>query len=222
MLEWLLPPRCGSCRSLGSWLCEACRSRIRPLEEPLCVRCGREVEFEGASCGCRQRMKALWRLRSAASYEGPLEKAIHRFKYEGWRVLAPVLAGLIMDSLAGHVPPGAVLVAVPLHRRRRRARGYNQSELLAGRLRRPLGIGAPPGRLLRLRDTPSQTGLDRLRRRDNVDGAFGWRGPNLEGLPVVVVDDVTTTGATLEACAVTLRAAGAGRILGLTVARVLL
>ena len=86
----------------------------------------------------------------------------------------------------------------------------------------PLGIGAPPGRLLRLRDTPSQTGLDRLRRRDNVDGAFGWRGPNLEGLPVVVVDDVTTTGATLEACAVTLRAAGAGRILGLTVARVLL
>jgi ComF family protein len=179
------------------------------------------VEFQGAGCGCRHRLRALWRARSAAAYEGPLEKAIHRFKYEGWRALAPVLAGLAADRLAVEIPPGAVIVAVPLHPRRRRARGYNQSELLAAELRSWLHLAAPDGRLCRQRDTPPQVGLDRLRRYANVDGAFAWQGPQLTGETVVVVDDVTTTGATLEACAAALRAGGSGRVLGLTVARVL-
>jgi ComF family protein len=221
-LDWLLPPRCGSCRALGSWLCDRCRARIRFLEEPLCLICGREVEFAGAQCGCRHRLRALWRARSAAAYDGPLEEAIHRFKYEGWRALAPALAGLCVDHLASDFPPGAALVPVPLHPRRRRARGYNQSELLAAELRRWLGPGTPRGRLARVRDTPPQVGLDRLRRQANVDDAFVWKGPPLAGEPVVLVDDVTTTGATLEACAAALRAGGSGHVLGLTVARVVL
>ena len=151
-----------------------------------------------------------------------MEEAIHRFKYEGWRALAPALADLCADRLATEVPPGAALLAVPLHRRRHRARGYNQSELLAIELRKQLGLPRPPGRLARLRDTPPQVGLDRLRRHANVDAAFAWRGPRLAGEPVVVLDDVTTTGATLESCAAALRAGGAGRVLGFTVARVLL
>lgn len=115
-----------------------------------------------------------------------------------------------------------MLASVPLHPRRRRARGYNQSDLLAGEFRRRLRLGAPPGRVARLRDTPPQVGLDRLRRQANVEGAFVWRGQLLSGQPVVLVDDVTTTGATLEACAAALRAGGSGPVLGFTVARVLL
>jgi len=149
-----------------------------------------------------------------------VEKAIHRFKYEGWRALAPALAGLALDRLAAEVRPGLAVVAVPLHPRRRRARGYNQSELLARHLRTELDLAAPAGRLDRLRDTPPQVGLDRPRRRENVAGAFAWHGPPLAGRPLVVVDDVATTGATLEACAAALRAAGSGPVLGLTVARV--
>src|SRR5437588_8582557 len=209
LIDLLLPPRCGSCRAVGAWLCHACLARVRPLTEPLCRRCGRELSFSGDSCGCRHRLRCLSRARSAAEYGGPLERAIHRFEYENWRALAPALARLAADQLAAEVPTGAALVAVPLHPRRQRGRGYNQSELLADELRhllgpRPGGRGrspAPPGRLVRLRDTPPQVGLDRLSRRANVAGAFGWRGPALGGLPVVVVDDVTTTGATLEACA---------------------
>jgi ComF family protein len=219
-LDWLLPPQCGSCRSLGAWLCDPCRARIRRLREPLCPRCGRELEFTGAGCGCRQRLRWLARATAAAAYEGPLEAAIHRFKYEGWRALAPALADLVADRLAAEAPPDVLLLPVPLHRRRQRARGYNQSELLAAELRAGLELPRPRGRLVRLRDTPPQVGQDRLRRRANVAGAFGWRGPAPAGRPCVVVDDVTTTGATLEACAAALRAAGSGPVLGLTIARV--
>ena len=193
---------------------------MRWLREPLCRRCGRELEFTGSSCACRGRFRALSRARAAAVYEGPLERAIHRFKYEGWRALAPALAGLMADRLAVEAPPGALVVPVPLHDRRLRARGYNQSELLAAELRRRFRLPAPAGRLIRLRDTPPQVGLDRPRRQANVEGAFAWRGPALAREPVLVIDDVATTGATLEACAVALRAAGAGTVHGLTLARV--
>src|SRR5438105_112123 len=226
LIDWLLPPRCGSCRAVGAWLCASCAARVRPLTEPLCRRCGRELSFSGDSCGCRHRLRCLSRARSAAEYRGPLERAIHRFKYEGWRSLAPALAALTAERLAGDVAPGALLVAVPLHPGRQRRRGYNQSELLAVELRRRLGTSGPgdagraagpgPGRLLRLRDTPPQVGLDRVRRHANVAGAFAWRGADLAGRPVVVVDDVTTTGATLEACAAALRGAGSGPVVGLT------
>lgn len=197
-------------------------ARIRFLEEPLCAKCGRELEFTGAQCGCRHRLRSLWRVRSAAAYDGPVEEAIHRFKYEGWRALAPALAGLCVGHLAADAPPGGVVVAVPLHPRRRRARGYNQAELLAAELRRRLGLGRPYGSLARLKDTPPQVGLDRLRRHANVEDAFVWQGPCLAGEAVVLVDDVTTTGATLEACAAALRAGGSGHVLGFTVARVVL
>jgi ComF family protein len=181
------------------------------------------VEDHRPSCGCQARLRALARIRSAAAYEGPLERALHRFKYEGWRALAPTLAGLMVDALPEPIETTgerATLLAVPLHRRRLRERGYNQSELLAEELRRRWPPPATPGRLVRLRDTPPQVGLDRPRRRQNVAGAFGWVGPDLAGRPILLVDDVATTGSTLEACGRALRAAGAGRIEAVTVARV--
>src|SRR5437660_2362875 len=191
LLDWLLPPRCGGCRSLGAWLCASCRARVRLLREPLCPRCGRELEFAGSAsgCGCRVRLRHLARASAAAAYEGPLEQAIHRFKYEGWRALAPPLADLALDRLAGELPATPFVVAVPLHRRRLRSRGYNQSELLAAELRARLRLPSPPGRLVRVRDTPPQVGLDRLHRLANVAGAFAWRGPSPAGQPLVVVDD---------------------------------
>ena len=219
-LDWLMPPRCGGCRQLGGWLCLRCRQRVRRLEEPLCPRCGREVEFSTDNCGCRERLRALKRARAAAAYEGPLESAIHRFKYEGWRSLAPALGGLVADRLAVEGLPAALLLAVPLHERRLRSRGYNQSELLAKELRRRFGLVGGSRWLVRLRDTPPQVGLDRLHRQANVAGAFAWRGPSLAGRPVILVDDVATTCATLEACAAAVRTAGSGIVHGVTVARV--
>jgi ComF family protein len=219
LLDLVLPPRCGGCRALGSWLCERCRAGIRRLQEPLCPRCGAEVESL-AACPCRGRLRALRRLRAAAAYEGPLERAIHRFKYERWRALARPLASLLEDRLAVDGPAAACLVAVPLHPARRAARGYNQSELIARELARSLRLDLPLRGLRRVRDTPPQVGLDRLRRHHNVAGAFSWHGPPLQGEAVLLVDDVATTGATLEACARALRAAGSGSVTGMTLARV--
>jgi ComF family protein len=220
LLDLLMPPRCGSCRTVGSWLCERCRGRIRHLEEPMCRRCGAELESARADCGCRSRLKSLARLRSAAVYEGPIEAAVQRFKYQGWRRLAEPLATLMAERLMveGLAAPWAV--AVPLHPGRLRQRGFNQSELLARELRRGLQLDVPPGELVRTRHTPPQVGHDRRWRLENVRDAFVWRGAGLGGRSMLLVDDVATTGATLEACACALRAAGSGPVIGVSIARV--
>jgi predicted amidophosphoribosyltransferase len=181
-----------------------------------------ELEFARKSCGCRTRLKALSRLRSAVAYEGPIELAVQRFKYEGWRRLAGPLAVLLAERLMVEGLAGAWTLAVPLHPDRLRQRGFNQAELLARELRTRLALSRPPGALVRIRPTPPQVGHDRLWRKENVRGAFAWKGANLGGQPVLVVDDVATTGATLEACAVALRESGSGPVTGVSVARVIL
>jgi ComF family protein len=194
--------------------------RIRRLEEPLCRRCGVELDSARRECGCRARLRALTRLRSAVAFEGPIESAVHRFKYEGWRRLAQPLGELLAERLVVEGLPARRLVAVPLHRERLRQRGYNQAELLAADLRRRLAIFAPAGELVRTRPTPPQVGHDRLRRFENVSGAFEWHGPRLDGEAMLLIDDVATTGATLDACARALREAGSGPVTGVSVARV--
>jgi ComF family protein len=220
VLDFLLPPRCGGCRRVGSWLCERCLACIRRLEEPLCRRCGAELPSAARECGCRTRLRSLTRLRSAVAYEGPVEPAVHRFKYEGWRRLAGPLASLIAERLAVEGVAARWVVAVPLHPARLGQRGFNQAELLARELRRGLVLGSPEGVLVRTRATPPQVGRDRKRRFENVAGAFAWRGGLLQGESILLIDDVATTGATLDACASALRAAGSGPVTGVSVARV--
>src|SRR5438105_2693426 len=156
---WPIP-----CRRVGSWLCDRCGTRIRRLEERLCRGCGVELFSARKDCACSVRLKSLTRLRSAVAYEGPIEPAVHRFKYEGWRRLAGPLASLIAERLAVEGVSAPWVVAVPLHPMRERQRGFNQAELLARELRRRLGSGVPPGVLVRTRATPPQVGHDRKRR----------------------------------------------------------
>ena len=186
----------------------------------MCRRGGAEVEHARRDCGCRSRLRALSRLRSAVAYEGPIELAVQRFKYPGWRRLAGPLALLLAERLLVEGLAGSWAVAVPLHPERFRQRGFNQAELLARELRARLALDQAPGHLVRVRATQPQVGLDRLWRLENVRGAFARRGPDLGGRPLLLVDDVATTGATLDACAAALRASGSGAVIGATVARV--
>ena len=220
VLDLLLPPQCGGCRKVGAWLCDGCRTRIRRLEEPMCRRCGVELPSVRDECGCRSRLRSLTRLRSAVAYEGPAEAAIHRFKYEGWRRLAGPLAELVAQRLVVEGLGARCVVPVPLHRERLRQRGFNQACLLADELRRRLAIFEPVGELVRTRPTPPQVGNDRLRRFENVRDAFEWHGPALCGEAMLLIDDVATTGATLDACAKALHDAGSGPVTGVSVARV--
>jgi ComF family protein len=205
---------------VGTWLCVRCRAHIRRLEEPLCRRCGTELDAGRRECGCRSRLPSLSRLRSAVAYEGPAEAAIHRFKYDGWRRLAAPLALLVAERLVVEGVAATWVVAVPLHADRRRQRGFNQAELLTEELQRRLGLRSPEGELVRTRPTPPQVGNDRRTRFENVRNAFEWRGPPLKGESILLVDDVATTGATLDACAFALRSAGSGPVTGVSVARV--
>lgn len=176
---------------------------------------------------------ALDRARAAYPFDGPIRRAIHRFKYEGERARAASLGACLpplVAALASEVPsteggaeaalhgPTTPIVPVPLAADRRRARGFNQAEELARVLAEVTG-GRLDTRLARVRATRPQVGLDREARRANVRDAFAWRGEALRGRRVLLVDDVMTTGATAEACAVALKAAGAGWVGLVTVAR---
>ena len=194
------------------------------VEPPLCA--GRENEIvTGELCAhCRTMPSHLECTRSVFYFDGPVRDALHRFKYDGLTALAVSLGGLMAACWMGHPLPADVVVPVPLHAARLRERGYNQATLLAREMVRHLATRqvAPALHerlLVRQRATPPQVGLDAARRRENVRGAFRCSGKALTGRQVLLIDDVCTTGATLEACAVALREGGARGVRALTLAR---
>jgi len=161
--------------------------------------------------------RAIDRARAVGDYDGALRAILHAFKYEGRRSLAVPLASMMRHRGADVLAGAACVVPVPLHHSRQRHRGFNQAVDLARRLDLPV-LHA----LRRVRATPTQTGLPAAQRHRNMRGAFalGRRGGAVGGSIVVLVDDVSTTGATLEACARTLKQAGVAEVRALTAARV--
>ena len=151
--------------------------------------------------------------------QGLVRQAIHSFKYRNCRVAAPCLGKLMAAYLAGNPLPGDILAPVPLHPRKLRERGYNQSELLAREVGKATGLRVEANLLTRTRNTaPQVSTTDGRQRRANTAGAFECR-EDLSGLECILVDDVCTTGSTLGACAEAMAAAGASRVWAVTLAR---
>jgi ComF family protein len=238
LLSVLLAPSCLACgtlldRPLEGPVCAACWRSIGALSPPLCETCGdvlpswRALDpLAGLCARCRLHPPAVARARAAGAYEGVLRLVVHALKYERRRALAVPLAALMRERGASILAGADLVVPVPLHWRRHHARGFNQADDLAR------GLGVPVRRALRrVRPTSPQFGLTTAGRLRNVRGAFapprrGWtrrRGhdPALRGACVVLVDDVCTTGATLNACAEALRDGGARDVRALTAARAL-
>jgi ComF family protein len=212
LVDLLLPPACAGCGRYGADLCRSCRASLHPASDP---RDRFLAPDSGIVVGDELELAV-----AAFAYEGALRRALSRLKYGGASRLAGPLANAALPALP-HVLSLAErphLVPVPVHADRLRERGYNQAALLAASLARL--TGSPVANLLvRRRPTTQQHRLDRAARLRNLRDAFALQ-PNARPPPnVVLVDDILTTSATLEACAAVLRAQGAGRVLGMTVAR---
>ncbi len=223
-LDLLFPPRCVNCKRVGALLCGTCLAAIDSPAPPRCRRCGQSLSTPSGICAtCRVHPPTTTRILFAAWHEGPAREAIHALKYKGQRHIAPVLAHLLAEQLqrdadAAHAGAFDLITCVPLHPARKAERGYNQAELLAretARLTRRRYLDT----LDRVRATADQVGLDPAARRANVQGAFAAAPSRVSGRNVLLVDDVCTTGATLDACATALFQAGARSVFGLTVTR---
>ncbi len=217
--DLLFPPRCVSCSRVGAWLCERCLEQIPRVEPPFCPRCGDRVTVAGLCARCRTAPLRIDRIRSAVYFEGALRSAMHQFKYNGLTALADPLGGLMVAYWQEHPMAIDLVVPVPLHPGRRSERGFNQAALLAQAFARRVGLPVVKGALIRQRETAPQVELDAEERRENVRDAFHCPGDDVRGKHILLVDDVCTTGATLEACSVALERGGAHRVQALTLAR---
>ncbi len=162
-------------------------------------------------------------LRAASVYQDPLRLCIHALKYDGLTRLAEPLGALLAQTYVAYGMQAEMIIPVPLHRERLQQRGYNQEDLLAKVCAEHLGLPVHTTIVQRLRNTPAQVSLSAVERRSNMHEAFGCSSTLataiLSGRKILIVDDVYTTGATLEACATPLLAAGAASVWGLVVAR---
>ena len=187
---------------------------------PLCPCCGRP-QASGIICpSCRQRKTEIDGICSPFRFDEVIRKAIHELKYRNLKAISPCLAELLADYLRSNPLPGEALVCVPLHPRRLRERGYNQSSLLARELGGRIDLPVVENCLIRVKQAqPQVRAVDVEERRRNVADAFACRDEKVSGKQIILIDDVCTSGATLESCAAALKNKGATSVWGLTLAR---
>ncbi len=222
LIDIFFPPACAACGAVTSspeTFCLGCELDLERLPEQHCLRCSEPGSFERGPCPrCELRPPPFARAFAPFLHQGPIARAIHRFKYEDHPELAPTLAALLAREAKAFIDaaPG-ILCAIPLHRSRLRRRQYDQAQLLVEQLAHQTQRAAGDC-LRRIRNTRRQVGLTEAQREQNVAGCFQasgeWRGKS-----VLLLDDVFTTGATARTAASVLRAAGAAEIQVLAIAR---
>ncbi|MBN1269460.1 MAG: ComF family protein [Kiritimatiellae bacterium] len=230
LLDLVYPRSCAGCGRAGPspspHLCWDCLAEVHLIQPPFCSLCGNPVfgyiEHEYVCSNCTAHERHFDRARSAARFEGVVRDMLIQFKYRDAIWLAGDLAEVLHACTIAHFDPAEVdaVTFVPLYPARKRARGFNQAEELARRLARRLRKPLLRRCLARVRPTPTQTHLTALERATNVRHAFRAKWLRwLEGRRILLVDDVMTTGATVNECARTLKEGGAARVQVVTVAR---
>ena len=223
ILDLIYPPQCVNCKKANRWLCQDCLNKITPIVDAFCRRCGTPTSINEPHLCLRCQSKplsAIDGIRAAAHFEKtPIRQAIHSLKYRNHQALTAPLAKLLAEAYNRFHLKADVILPVPLHKLRHRDRGYNQSELLARELANELHLPVNTHLLQRIRPTKVQVDLSAIERYHNVANAFSCDSQSLAGQKVLLIDDVCTTGATLDACAAALKTAGAQTVWGLTLAR---
>ncbi len=219
LLDALYPLECVGCGGGGKAICERCAAELPVLRRPFCDVCSVPGDF--ARCRtCSETVRAFDGIRAPFRYEGTIRKAILGLKYGGLKAAGPQLGDLLGNYLKENPLPGDIVAPAPMHGRRRRERGYNQAELLARRVASGGKARYEPGLLVRTRQVQPQAGINSpAERAANVADSIGVAaGGDVVGARVIVVDDVATTGSTLDSCAAALKGAGVKSVWGLTLA----
>ncbi len=187
---------------------------------PVCPKCGRP-QASGILCPtCRQLQTEIDGIRSPYRFDEVIRKAIHQLKYHNLKAISSCLAELLADYLQSNPLRGEAIVPVPLHPRRLRERGYNQSSLLAWKLGKLTNLPVVENCLIRIKEAQPQVKAHNIEeRRENVIDAFMCHNEKISGKQIILIDDVCTSGATLESCALALKSKGAASVWGLTLAR---
>jgi competence protein ComFC len=221
-IDWLYPPICAGCGKSGTRWCRTCQTQVFKLQDQICPRCG-SYEPHGVLCvDCQGNSLPYEACLSWGLYSGPLREAIHRLKYQNDVGLAEALANHLIEVFLVTGWKIDFITAVPLGLKRRNQRGYNQSSLLALPLALAANVPFKPRAIARARETTSQVGLSAPLRKENVRGAFVARPSLVSNKAVLIIDDVTTTGATLNSCAQALLDGGAKQVYCLTLAKSML
>ncbi len=184
--------------------------------------CGNPGPIKDRCTGCKKNRPKYTKIRSWGIFEGPLKNALHRLKYRKDIGLGEALAKPLTEYYLSLGWEADMVMPVPLSKARRAERGYNQAALLALPLALGLTLPYKPAALSRVIDTRSQVGLSAKERRDNLSGAFSANRVDVQGHKVLLLDDVITTGSTMNHCAEALIAGGAREVFGLTLARAVL
>jgi ComF family protein len=213
-VDLLFPPQCGVCGRGGSLLCDGCAAALPRAAGNRCGRCWRP-SWRAICADCFEEPPAFESVRAAFVMDGEARRLVHQLKYQGLSALGAPMAQL-MDEL----PEADLVVPVPLHRGRQRSRGYNQAAELAKPIATAAGLGCDVRAARRVRATaPLARSQGRDERRRMVAGAFAGATERVEGRRILLVDDVVTTGATLDACSRALLDAGATAVRCVTFAR---
>lgn len=240
LLDLLFPVECLGCGREGIWICPDCFNAIQVRRQNSCFGCKKPNLFGEICPDCRKSyyLDGLW---IAGDYENKiLAQAVKKLKYNFIKGITPFLADFICRYLGDNFNPEesgikanlksthsfnfldrekSLIIPVPLHIKRENWRGFNQSALIAEQMAKNLGFKMLSGHLVRFKNNRPQASLKEAERLSNIAGCFKWQGNKLNGENIILVDDVATTGATLNECAKALKAGGAGEVWGLVAAK---
>ncbi len=219
LVDAIYPLECAGCGKTDQIICDRCVAALSILEPPFCRICAAPGLPELCP-RCTRTPRHFDGIRAPYHHAGAIRQAIHNFKYDGIRAAAPRLGELMAQFLLNHPLPTDVVTAVPMHPRRLRERGYNQAGLLAHHVAERTGLAEAPTLLQRVRHVNPQAGTAHgAERAANVSGSIALSNEqNISGARILLIDDVATTGSTLDVCAQALKSAGAQSVWGLTLA----
>jgi len=219
IIDWLYPPSCCSCGKIGKLVCDDCFSNLLIPDINACFLCGEPQKKTGICLRCRTHPPHFKSLRSLGYFTGPLRDAIHSLKYQRNLGLGEFFSTPLAQVIQRESWQIDLITAVPLNKKRRKERGYNQAEVLAKPVARKMGISYSSNLIQRIKDTNSQVGLSLQERQNNVADAFLAKPDLVKSKNILIIDDVATTGSTMDACAKALMDVGTKNVFALTLAK---